>query len=271
MAKDVDLTSREWLNLVFEGKNKEYGAYELRDSSSDRHLKALLIVTMVGLALIFLPRLVTSVIPQPDRVVISGGVFISDLGETPPAKPAETVAAIIPPSLEVRKSIQFTPPRIVDDQAVRNEVATQIDLSDPTAVIAIHTVTDGLEIGGVHPDEVTTIIQEEPKDPTIEVAPEIPAAFPGGEKALMQWLSDNLVYPVGALERGAQGQVIIRFVVAPDGLIGNVEIVRRSVDPSLDQEAVRVVKKMPKWFPGKHNGKVVYAYYTLPVRFRLQN
>jgi protein TonB len=272
MAKDIDLTSREWLNLVFEGKNKEYGAYELRESSSDRHIKALVIVTMVGLIFIYLPRLVKSVVPQQTKVEQFGNVVISAISE--PEVPEKTqvpdVEIVPPPSLEVKKAIQFTPPVVKPDDLVDQKklMATQLDLTTEPGVIS-NITTDGVLIGGIDPAEVHTITQiiDEPAGPTIHVAPQIKCTWPDGN--LMKWLSENLVYPAIAIEKGIEGRVILRFVVAPDGSVSNVEILR-SLDPSCDKEAVRVVKKMPKWIPGKNNGEAVYSYFTLPILFKLQ-
>ncbi|MDR0543499.1 MAG: M56 family metallopeptidase [Dysgonamonadaceae bacterium] len=98
---------------------------------------------------------------------------------------------------------------------------------------------------------------------------ETPPCFPGGEKAMMQWINENIQYPKLAHEKNIQGRVIVRFVVHSDGSVGNVELVR-SVDPALDEKAIQVVKKMPNWIPGKQNGKAVSVYYTLPILFKLQ-
>ncbi|GHT06450.1 cell envelope biogenesis protein TonB [Bacteroidia bacterium] len=98
---------------------------------------------------------------------------------------------------------------------------------------------------------------------------ETPPKFPGGDKALMQWLNDNIDYPPVAQEQGIQGRVILRFVIDSDGSVTNVGV-QRSLDPSCDKEAVRAAKKMPKWEPGKQNGETVPVYYTLPVMFKLQ-
>lgn len=94
-------------------------------------------------------------------------------------------------------------------------------------------------------------------------------SFPGGNYGLMTFLAQNMVYPVTAQENGVQGRVIISFVVETDGSITDVKVAR-SVDPSLDREAMRVVKAMPKWTPGKKDGKPVRVKYTTPVVFRLQ-
>ena len=94
--------------------------------------------------------------------------------------------------------------------------------------------------------------------------------FPGGQAELMKYLASNVKYPVIAQENGIQGRVICQFVVNKDGSIVDVEVVRSGGDPSLDKEAVRVIKSMPKWKPGKQRGKAVRVKYTVPVLFRLQ-
>ena len=94
-------------------------------------------------------------------------------------------------------------------------------------------------------------------------------SFPGGTAALMEFLQNNVKYPVVAQENGVQGRVVVSFVVEKDGSITDVKVVR-SVDPSLDKEATRVVKSMPNWIPGKQNGAAVRVKYNVPVSFRLQ-
>lgn len=92
--------------------------------------------------------------------------------------------------------------------------------------------------------------------------------FPGGTKALLSYLASNTKYPGSAVKNGIQGRVVLRFVIGPDGEISNITVLR-SVSPEVDAEAIRVVKTMPKWKPGKQNGKVVPVYFTLPVSFKL--
>ena len=101
-----------------------------------------------------------------------------------------------------------------------------------------------------------------------DVVEEMPS-FPGGPSALMSYLSSNVKYPVVAQENGVQGRVVVSFVVERDGSITDVKVVR-SVDPSLDREATRVVKSMPNWNPGKQNGSAVRVKYNVPVSFKLQ-
>lgn len=106
-------------------------------------------------------------------------------------------------------------------------------------------------------DEIFVVVENQPE-------------FPGGNGAMMKFLSENINYPVIAQENGIQGRVICNFVVERDGSITDVQVVR-GVDPSLDREAMRVIKQMPRWKPGKQRGQAVRVRFTLPVVFRLQN
>ena len=93
-------------------------------------------------------------------------------------------------------------------------------------------------------------------------------SFPGGDSALLKYLFENIKYPMSALKAQKQGRVMVRFTVEKDGAISDVKVAR-SVTPSLDAEAVRVVKAMPKWTPGKQDGQLVRVRYNVPVSFKL--
>ena len=108
----------------------------------------------------------------------------------------------------------------------------------------------------------------ESTEKTYVVVEQMPA-FPGGDAALMKYLSENIKYPEAAEKAGEQGRVVVNFIVEKDGAISNVNVVR-SVTPTLDAEAVRVIKAMPKWVPGKQDGQSVRVKYNVPVSFRLQ-
>ncbi|GHV10780.1 cell envelope biogenesis protein TonB [Bacteroidia bacterium] len=269
MTNDFDLNSQKWLSLVFEGKNKNYGAYVMREESSDRHVKALLIVILVGLLLIFLPKLIRSVVPEEAVVEQLVEVTMVDIKQDVPEENQIKAAENVPPPPLLKETIQFTPPVIVEDEKVtaENQMANQAELSQSTAAISVATVhgsDKGVDIADLNEHKV--VVQEEKKVfDHVEVMP----IFPGGEKEFYKWLNDNLQYPAIAQEQGIQGRVIVRFEVSPNGSIGNVEVMR-SLDPSCDKEAVRVVKKMPKWIPGKQNGTSVTVRYTMPIVFKLQ-
>lgn len=108
------------------------------------------------------------------------------------------------------------------------------------------------------------------KEDEIYVAVEQMAEFPGGQAAINEWLSNNLRYPEAAQENGIQGRVLVEVVIEKDGSISHPKI-RKGVDKDLDREALRVVKSMPKWQPGKNNGVAVRSYYRLPVVFKMPN
>jgi len=273
MPKDFDLNSREWLALVFANKNKEYGAYVTRDESSDRHLKAIAIITIVALGLFFLPGLIKSVLPVKEdvgQIVDVNLTNLETLQEVPEENQIQQIEA--PPPPDLKTTVAFTPPVITKDENIREEdlIKTQQELTETKADISVATV-EGVEGGTVDIADVMEkkVIIEEPVKPQIFNSVEVPPQFPGGETALLKWLSDNIIYPTIAAEQGIQGTVNIRFVVQPDGTIGDVEVIK-GLDPSCDKEAVSKVKKMPKWTPGRQNGNPVYVYYSLPVRFKLQ-
>ena len=101
-----------------------------------------------------------------------------------------------------------------------------------------------------------------------EIVEDMPT-FPGGVTELMKWLDSHVRYPTAAIRDGIQGRVFVSFIVEPNGSVSNAKLVRR-VDPSLDQEALRVVAEMPKWIPGKQHGAAVRVKYNVPVTFKLQ-
>ncbi|GHT24812.1 cell envelope biogenesis protein TonB [Bacteroidia bacterium] len=271
MAKDFDLTSQKWLDLIFEGKNKTYGAYAMREESSDRHIKSLLIVTLAGLTLIYLPRLVSAVIPAKVAVEQTVEVEMVDMSEQEvPEENKLKMEEVEPPPL-LKETVKLTPPVIDKDENVRDEdlMKTQEELTDTKAQISVADV-EGVEKGGVDIADLQdhkVVTQDEPEKVYDHV--EVEATFPGGNKEITAWLSKNIQYPPVAAEQGIQGKVILRFVVEKDGSIGEVQILR-PLDPSLDKEAQRVVKKMPRWTPGKNNGHAVRVWFNLPITFRLE-
>lgn len=123
--------------------------------------------------------------------------------------------------------------------------------------------------------EMPGIIPEEPDTPIVDnseifVVVEEQPTFPGGNAAMMRFLSDNIKYPVEAQEKGNEGRVIVNFVVEKDGRLSDFNVVR-SIDPLLDAEALRVLESMPNWTPGKQRGEAVRVRFTLPVVFKIQS
>ena len=109
---------------------------------------------------------------------------------------------------------------------------------------------------------------DEEEEPVYLVVDQMPQ-FPGGHQALFDFISTNVIYPTVARENGIEGKTIVQFIVEKDGSITHIQVVRTAGDPSLDKEAIRVVRAMPKWIPGKHRGELLRVKYTVPFNFRL--
>ena len=175
---------------------------------------------------------------------------------------------------KVKSSIKFTAPVIKKDQLVNEEEVIKLDeIENSNKAIGAFTVEGNDEVGGEVLKVKEEIAQPEPPkheedNKVFEVVEQMPS-FPGGYAALMQWLGSNMKYPTIAAENNVQGRVIVQFVVEKDGSITDVHVAK-SVDPSLDKEASRVVKAMPKWIPGKQNSSPVRVRFTVPVTFKLQ-
>ncbi|MDE6294534.1 MAG: energy transducer TonB [Muribaculaceae bacterium] len=286
--KNVDLTSKEWRDLIFEGKNQDFGAYQLRKDSDKRHNMAAL-YTLVGLVVIIIGIIAWSKYSdyrdeQERLALIEEREKMQALDvempeeETPEEEeaPEQKMEMEIPEvPQEVLATVQVTQIAIVDADKVKNEVMDmQEQKEDNTArgVVNQEGADDADKFKAVQEQVVVKEPEPEVKhEPEkIFVAVEQPAEFPGGPQAMMKWLGNNIRYPESAQAEGISGRVVVKFVVEKDGSIGSPTIVK-GVNRDLDQEALRVVKRMPKWQPGKNNGQPVRSYFNLPVTFRLQN
>ena len=169
--------------------------------------------------------------------------------------------------VEIQQTSQETPPPPPPPAVQEVEVLNVVEDNVETETIEVTTEETETEVVIAAPVEAP--VEEEEEEVVFVVVESMPE-FPGGQQALFKYLSDNVKYPVIAQENGIQGRVICQFVVNKDGSIVDVEVVRSGGDPSLDKEAVRVIKSMPKWKPGKQRGKAVRVKYTVPVNFKLQ-
>lgn len=288
MAKsNIDLTSQSWRDLIFEDKNKEFGAYQMRKNSDKRHNMAFLYM-LVGLVLVFIlilglnkyfdyraeqeaialqeqrEKMMAAALPQQEEQ--------AEEEEQPEEQKFEQPEVQVPE--EVLATVQVTQIAIVDADKVKNEVMdmdTQKEDNTARGVVNQEGSDDVDKFKAVQEQVVVhEPVVEKPKEEQIFVAVEQQAEFPGGPAALMRWLSQNVRYPEAAQQNDVQGRVVVKFVVEKDGSIGAATIAK-GVDKDLDREALRVVKKMPKWQPGKNNGVAVRSYFNLPVVFKLQN
>ena len=169
--------------------------------------------------------------------------------------------------VEIQQTSQETPPPPPPPAVQEVEVLNVVEDNVETESIEVNTEETEQEVVIAAPSEV---VEEPEEDEVVFVVVESMPEFPGGQQALFKYLSENVKYPVIAQENGIQGRVICQFVVNKDGSIVDVEVVRSGGDPSLDKEAIRVIKSMPKWKPGKQRGKAVRVKYTVPVNFKLQ-
>ncbi len=277
---NIDVTTNAWTDLVFEGRNQAYGAYRLRRNTPSRNVKSIVIIIALALLVVlffFLKKAYDDY--QAAHVANEQVTEISTVKQE--KKKAEVkrkieVEAKKEEVKEVKSSIKFTAPVIKKDNEVKpeEEMKTQEELMQTTTAIGALDVKGNSDNGAVL--QVAQRVADEPvkqappevENKVFDVVEQMPS-FPGGEGALMKYLSENIKYPVVAQENGVQGRVVVSFVVEKDGSITDVKVAR-SVDPSLDREATRVVKSMPHWIPGKQNGSAVRVKYNVPVSFRLQ-
>ena len=282
MAK-IDLYDPKWVDMVFAGKNKEYGAYQLRKGTSGRNIKALLIL-VIAAALVggFLAWKVIEQKQAEEQQAYMEAMKLAELQQQ--AKKEEKKKEPVKPKIEPKKEIpvaretqKFTAPVIKKDELVKEEnQVKQMDKLDEKVAVGTEN-KEGVKDRTIEAVRSEIAVAAPPPPPApkpevstkvFDVVEEMPS-FPGGQGALMSYLASNIKYPVVAQENGVQGRVIVSFVVERDGSISDVKVAR-SVDPSLDREAQRVVKSMPRWKPGKQNGSAVRVKYTVPVVFRLQ-
>lgn len=285
MAKDVDLSSKEWRDLIFEGKNKEFGAYTLRAASDRRHNKAV-IFTLIGLIILLIAAFVwgqyneyrlkqkeAELAAQIEQANMDA-LIDQETEEEEIEEVQERVEEQKPEALpeEILNTMKATEIAIADDEEVVEEIKSQDELQESTTAIGSTNFdqgTDDINVVREYKEEV--IVEEKApveENKVFESVEQMPQ-FPGGDAELLKYISTHIKYPTMAAENNIQGRVVVQFVVTKTGSIGEVRVLRPR-DPDLDKEAVRVVKTLPNFIPGKMNGQPVNVWYTLPVMFKLQ-
>ena len=269
MSQKINLFNEAWVDLLFKDRNQEYGAFELRKDSSRRH-RVGIIAALIFLALIiFVPILYKQIIEK----VKDRNVEVTTLSNIEIEKKVEKPKDIIieKPAPPLKSSIKFTPPVIKPDEEVQEdeEIKTQEELINTDVNISVADVKGTDEENGQDIGDLNNMIVGEDTTSTPYAVVEQMPEFPGGEAALQRYLHNSVKYPNIAMENGIQGKVYVGFVVERNGSISNVRIAR-GVDASLDKEAMRVVRLMPKWIPGKQNGEPVRVSFTAPINFVLE-
>ena len=265
------------LDILFDNRNKAYGAYELRKNYHKRLKKSMMIVATLLLITVSAP-IVASMFDKP---------IVIDLPNDEP-RIIKNVEVIIPkepePKVPEAKPLKPTDPvNTIANTTPIIEVANEVNDADlPPTKEALKDAVSGIENKEGEGTEVldlpnndgegTAVIPQVPAPNDNEIFDDVDVSqmpeFPGGEEELMRYLAQNIQYPKQALDGNTEGRVLIGFVVNKEGEIDDVKVLR-SIGDGCDEEAVRVIHKMPKWKPGKNNGKLVNVFYNLPVTFQL--
>ncbi len=270
LGSKIDLFNPQWLDVVFAGRNKSYGAYELRKDNSKTTSRAVIIGSLLFITLVSLPliiRYISGILPEEEKVKITEVV----LAPPPPINKEE----LPPPPPEPPKpkidQIKFPPPVVVPAEQVRDEEPPTVEElkvadpgqktieGDPNADIVID------EPVGEAPKEVAVIEDNSIRDfASVEVLPE----FAGGMAGWGKYLQKNLKYPPMARENNITGRVIMSFVVEKNGQLTDIKVLR-GIGGGCDEEAKRVLANAPAWIPGIQNGRPVRVAYTMPIFFQL--
>jgi protein TonB len=267
------------LDIIFDNRNKAYGAYELRKNYHIRLRRSMMIAATLVMISVSAP-IVASMFDKPIVVDLPNDHprIIKDIEVIIPKEPEPKVPEAKPlePSNPVTTIANTTP--IIEAAAAVNDAdlpPTKEELKDAVAGIENKEGegTDVLDLPIIdHEGEGSGIIPQEPAPNDNEIFDDVDVSqmpeFPGGEEELIRYLAQNIQYPKQALDGNTEGRVLIGFVVNKEGDIDDVKVLR-SIGDGCDEEAVRVIHKMPKWKPGKNNGKLVNVFYNLPVTFQL--
>lgn len=265
------ILNSDYLDILFEGRNKAYGGYELRRNYPKRTRNALLGVLLVlfggggvygGLAALK-SKEDKKPIAMMKEVTLAEPPPIDPKKPPPPPPPAE-------PPPPVKPTVKFTPPVIKKDEEVKEDEKPPdvAELKEASAGVK----TQAGDVNGIDPGIVdnpgtgTGVVEAPPPPPEIFSYVEQMPEFNGD---LNDYLSKNINYPQMARDAGVSGRVVLKFVVDENGRVGGITVVK-SMGSGLDEEAKRVVAGMPPWKAGKSNGKAVKVYFTLPIKFTLQ-
>lgn len=241
--------------IIFENRNKEYGAFDLRKRYSAATCFSVLggvsFITALVLTIFFtMERDVKAKTEPGPIVIITTDPLIQDPDKIKPPEPEK-------PKIDIDQ-VKYLAPVVVEKADSADKTMVAVSALDPLKDKPVDLVVET----NINPDPVIPV---EP-DPVVSVE-EMPF-FPGGDDALLKFISETIRYPQDAVENNLEGKVVLRFVVSSDGSVKRVEIIK-GIHPVLDQEAIRVVSLLPKWRPGKQNGKAVPVWFYVPVTFRL--
>jgi protein TonB len=269
LGSKLDILKTEWIDVVFNDRNKAYGAYELRKENPKNTSKALVIGILVFVFLISFQTIlnfVSGFIPKAQEKVKITNVVLQppppiDQKKPPPPPPE-------PPKPKVDQ-VKFPPPVVKPDNEVKEQPPTvkELEVADPGQKTVKGDPNADIKIDEpVGNSDVKQVTEEDPNK--IFTAVEKNPEFQGGLEAFGRYLSKNIHYPAVARENNVQGKVYLQFVVEKDGALTDIKVLR-SLGSGTDEEAIRVLKNSPRWKPGIQNGRPVRVYYTVPISFTL--
>ena len=258
----IDLISKQWCDLIFEGRNKDYGAYKIRNESGRRNLISFACVVLLLLSPLFYISVVT-------LLSYSSDINFKNVTEISNLKPAENKHRVAKKVLEERQDgLKKTGEKKSDellikaDRDVLDEAAnTKSGLGNATQTVTIPADTAALDDKVVDHNAVNANIDTK----LFRIIEELPE-FPGGASAFMKWLTHNLKYP-RSMDEGEDGEVVVQFIVNKNGTISDLKIAK-SLNEDCDREVMRVFRLMPKWKPGITGGKPARTQYVVPVVFK---
>lgn len=254
--------------LVFENKNKNYGAYDLRKKYNRTVNIALLITGLSFIFIVSFPMILNWIQHQTEELVIPTNTETVVMMDPPPIDPDEPPPPPPPPP-PVMETVKFTPPVVTDDEVIDEPPPLQ---TEETPQISTETQEGTGDDIIIIPDEGTGIVAPV-KDEIFTIVEQMPS-FPGGDAAMMKWIRDKIEaigYPQMEKEAGISGTCYVTFVIDKDGNVVDSKILRGvSGGPGYDKVALTVVKAMPKWAAGKQNGRSVSVQYNLPIKFTIR-
>ena len=255
----------KWNDIVFEHRNKAYGAYFIRTNYS-KHVVVAAIIAFASVGLVLAMPKIVELLKGADEVeeLPTRTIKYTDLAPPPPIKntPPPPKLDIPPP---VKTIIKFLPPKVTDKEIVEEEPMPTIEEIKENDTGAEDIVGTG-EV--VFDEPVEEVVKETSDEDIIFTVVEQQAEFPGGFEAMAKFLAKNVKYPAQARRMGIEGSVFVSFVIDREGNISDPQVIK-GISAECDKEAVRVVKLMPPWKPGKQNGKAVKCRFVLPIKFKL--
>lgn len=268
----INIFDSDWVDLVFKGRNQQYGAYVLRKKGDTNTNKGILYSIVFFTLVISTPMIIDWIKgfgPEEETTAVVRNVEVTTLEEPPPLDKNEPPPPPPPPPPPLKSTVKFTPPEIKKDAEVQNDEPPPIqeEMKDKDAgAQTVEGSADGVDLSLIEAGNGDGLTGE--AEPEIVTFAEQTAEYPGGMQALYDYLGKNIVYPPMARDAGAEGRVILQFVIERDGKITDIQVLKKA-NWGFDEEAVRVVKTMKPWIPAKQNGKPVRLRYTLPVVFKL--